>query len=166
MTEWLTLNNGLKVKVKLLSRVWLCDLMDCSLPGSSVHGVFRAKSSGVVCHFLLQGIFPSQGSNPGLLHCRQTLSRLSHQGRSHNINSVELKKLSEQLIDGKMKSNYSFSWYEGCFTVWRASLVAQLVKNLLANQETRVQSLGWDDTLEKGTATHPSILAWRIPWTV
>ena len=166
MTEWLTLNNGLKVKVKLLSRVWLCDLMDCSLPGSSVHGVFQAKSSGVVCHFLLQGIFPSQGSNPGLLHCRQTLSRLSLQGRSHNINSVELKKLSEQLIDGKMKSNYSFSWYEGCFTVWRASLVAQLVKNLLANQETRVQSLGWDDTLEKGTATHPSILAWRIPWTV
>ena len=166
MTEWLTLNNGLKVKVKLLSRVWLCDLMDCSLPGSSVHGVFQAKSSGVVCHFLLQEIFPSQGSNPGLLHCRQTLSRLSHQGRSHNINSVELNKLSEQLLDGKMKSSYSFSWSEGRFTVWRASLVAQLVKNLLANQETWVQSLGWEDTLEKGTATHPSILAWRIPWTV
>ena len=113
----------------------------------------------MVCHFLLQEIFPSQGSNPGLLHCRQTLSRLSYQGRSHNINSVELNKLSEQLLDGKMKSSYSFSRYEGRFTVWRASLVAQLVKNLLANQETWVQSLGWEDTLEKGTATHPSILA-------
>ena len=47
----------------------------------------------------------------------------------------------------------------------RASLVAQLVKNLPVMQETWVQSLGWEDPLEKGTATHSSILAWRIPWT-
>ena len=46
-----------------------------------------------------------------------------------------------------------------------ASLVAQLVKNLSAMQETWVQSLGWEDPLEKGKATHSSILAWRIPWT-
>ena len=46
------------------------------------------------------------------------------------------------------------------------SLVAQLVKNLLAMQETCIQSLGWEDTLEKGMATHSRILAWRIPWTV
>ena len=43
--------------------------------------------------------------------------------------------------------------------------MAQLVKNLPAKQETWVQSLGWEDTLEKGMATHLSILAWRIPWT-
>ena len=43
-------------------------------------------------------------------------------------------------------------------------LVAQLVKNPPAMQETWVQSLGWEDTLEKGMATHSSILAWRIPW--
>ena len=47
-----------------------------------------------------------------------------------------------------------------------ASLVAQLVKNMSAMQETWVQSLGWEDPLEKGKATHFSILAWRIPWTV
>ena len=47
----------------------------------------------------------------------------------------------------------------------RASLVAQTVKNPPAKQETRVQSLDWEDPLEKGTATHSSILAWRIPWT-
>ena len=47
-----------------------------------------------------------------------------------------------------------------------ASLVAQLVKNLPAMGETCVQSLGWEDPLEKGMATHSSILAWRIPWTV
>ena len=46
-----------------------------------------------------------------------------------------------------------------------ASLVAQLVKNLPTMQETWVQSLGWEDPLEKGKATHCSILAWRIPWT-
>ena len=40
-----------------------------------------------------------------------------------------------------------------------------MVKNLPAMQETRVQSLGWEDALEKGTATDSSILAWRIPWT-
>ena len=47
----------------------------------------------------------------------------------------------------------------------RASLVAQMVKNLPAAQETWIQSLGWKDPLEKGMATHSSILAWRIPWT-
>ena len=47
----------------------------------------------------------------------------------------------------------------------RASLLAQLVKNPPVMQETWVQSLGWEDPLEKGTATHSSILAWRIPWT-
>ena len=45
----------------------------------------------------------------------------------------------------------------------RASLLAQLVKNLPAMQETLVQFSGWEDPLEKGTATHSSILAWRIP---
>ena len=45
----------------------------------------------------------------------------------------------------------------------RASLVAQLVKNLPAVWETQVQSLGWEDPLEKGMATHSSVLAWRIP---
>ena len=47
-----------------------------------------------------------------------------------------------------------------------AFLVAQLVNNLPAVRETWVQSLGWEDPLEKGKATHFSILAWRIPWTV
>ena len=47
-----------------------------------------------------------------------------------------------------------------------ASLVAQLLKNPPAMQETWVQPLGWEDPLEKGKATHSSIPAWRIPWTV
>ena len=49
--------------------------------------------------------------------------------------------------------------------VLRTSLVAQMVKHLPTMQETRVQSLGWEDLLEKEMATHSSILAWKIPWT-
>ena len=51
----------------------------------------------------------------------------------------------------------SFAW---------ASLVAQLVKNLPSMQETCIQSLGWEDSLQKATTTHSNILAWRIPWTI
>ena len=46
-----------------------------------------------------------------------------------------------------------------------ASLVAQTIKNPPTMQETKVQSLGWEDPLEKGMAIHTSILIWRIPWT-
>ena len=52
-----------------------------------------------------------------------------------------------------------------CQYSW-ASLVAQMVKNPPAMRETWVQSLGWEDLLEKGMTTHFSILAWRIPWTL
>ena len=58
----------------------LCDSMDCNPPGSSVHGDSPGKNTGVGCHALLQGIFPTQGSNPGLPHCRRILYQLSHQG--------------------------------------------------------------------------------------
>ena len=54
-----------------------CDPIDCSPPGSSVHGIFPGMNTGVGCHFLLQGIFPTQGSNPCLPHCRQTFYHLS-----------------------------------------------------------------------------------------
>ena len=58
----------------------LCDLMDCSPPGSSVHGDSPGKNTGVGCHFLLRGIFPTQGPNLGFLHCKWILYCLSHQG--------------------------------------------------------------------------------------
>ena len=57
----------------------------------------------------------------------------------------------------KEQASHSYSW---------ASLVAQKVKNLPAMHETWVRSLGWEDPLEKENATHSSILAWRIPWTM
>ena len=59
----------------------VCDSMDCSPPGSSVHGDSPGKNIGVDCHALLQRIFLTQGSNPGLPHCMQILYHLSHQGK-------------------------------------------------------------------------------------
>ena len=49
--------------------------------------------------------------------------------------------------------------------MYRASLVAHKVKNLPVVRETWVRSLGWEDPLEEGMATHSSVLAWRVPWT-
>ena len=57
-----------------------CDPRDCSPPGSSVHGDSPGKNTRVGCHALLQGIFPTQGSNPGLPHCGWILYPLSHKG--------------------------------------------------------------------------------------
>ena len=70
------------MKVKVLvthSCPTLCDLMDYSPPGSSVREDSLGKNTGVGCHLTLQGIFLTQGSNLGLLHCRQILYLLSHQ---------------------------------------------------------------------------------------
>ena len=55
-----------------------CDHIDCSPPGSSVHGDSLGKNTGVDCHTLLQGIFPTQGLNLGFLHWRQILYHLSY----------------------------------------------------------------------------------------
>ena len=55
----------------------LCDPVDCSPPGSSVRGDSPGKNTGVGCHALLQGIFPTQGSNSGLPHCRWILYSLT-----------------------------------------------------------------------------------------
>ena len=96
----------------------LSDPTDCSLPGSSAHGIFQARITGGVCHFLFQGIFLAQGwSSISYVSC----------------------------IAGRFFTD--------------SSLVVQLVKNPPAVQETPVQFLGWEDSLEKGEATHSSTLA-------
>ena len=66
--------------VVVQSCLTICDPIDCSPPGSSVHGDSPGKNIGVGSHALLQCIFLTQGSKPGLPHCRQILYHLSHQG--------------------------------------------------------------------------------------
>ena len=63
------------------------------------------------------------------------------------------------ILDGLFNISIKFIW---CRVLIRST---QTVKNLPSGQEVQVQSLGWEDTLEKGMATHSSILAWRTPWT-
>ena len=104
------------------------------------------KNTRVGCHALLQGIFPTQGLNPGLPHCRRILYHLSHQG------SLAISKSPDSGFDAS-------SPFSG------ASLVALTVRTLPEMQEVQVQSLGREARLAKGMATHSSILTWTIPWT-
>ena len=82
-TDWIQLKvsnpSGVLCLVTQLC-LTLYDSTNCSPPGSSVHGSSLGKNTGVACHALLQGIFPTQGLNPGLPNCRQILYHLSHQG--------------------------------------------------------------------------------------
>ena len=83
---WVFVNNevsgsGHEVKVKVAqSGPALWDLVDCSLPGSSVLGILQARMLNWAAHSLLQRIFLTQRSNPGLPHCKWILYHLSHQG--------------------------------------------------------------------------------------
>jgi len=111
-----------KVKLKLLSCVqlfatpWIVACTKLLHPWD-----FQGKSTGVGCHCLLQGIFPTQGSNPGLSHCRQMLYRLSHQGspcRRHHPYGRKWKELGPLDEIGKWNnwlktqhSNKQRSWH-------------------------------------------------------
>ena len=95
-----------------------------------------------------------------------------HKKWSYRIYSTEesRRKQSHWANEAKVLSSFAIELCKDSVNLVkllsRASLVAQLVKNLPAMWETSVWSLGWEDPLEKGTATHSSILAWWIPWTV
>ena len=78
-----------------------------------------------------------------------------------NRESTTVPSMYENTIHTKKALHIS----EERYTNQWASLVAQMVKNLPAIWETQVRSLGQEDLLEEGMATHSSILAWRIPWT-
>ena len=124
------------------------------------------------CHFLLQRIFPTQGLNLLLLHWQAVFftTCISWEAYVSMINWDNLLFLSAcnagdpSSIPGSGRSTEEGIGYPLQYS-W-ASLLAQLVKNPPAMWETWVWSLGWEDLLEKGKATHCSNLAWRIPWTV
>ena len=148
-----------------------CDPMECNLPGSSVPGISEARIlEGVAISFsrvssqprdqiwvsYIAGGFFSNWSTMGIVFFfffafiafKIWVNLLAH----HCITVVEYSEFDCILTFTKKKK--------------MAPLVAQLVKNLPAMWETWVWSLGWGDPLEKGMATHSSILARRIPWTV
>ena len=81
-----------------------CDHMDYSLPGSCVHGILQAR----ILEWVLYGIFPAQGSNPDLLHCRLILYLLSHQG-SPNYNPVYVF-VHYWILLGKLNGQIHLTW--------------------------------------------------------
>ena len=117
-----------KVKLKLLSRVQLFATPWTVTYQRKLVWDFPGKSTGVGCHFLLQGIFPTKGLDPGLWHCRHMLYHLSHQrslqsnGRAKPVNTqleisvkrVLLKKRNyiQKVIKGKWET-YNSTWEEG-----------------------------------------------------
>ena len=98
------------------------------------------------------GIFPTQGSNPDLPHCKQVLYQLSYQGSPRDI--LYLHKF---LYTHFKTLQYSI-WYTGFPGI-------SVVKSHMPMQETQVQSLGTEGPLEKEMITHSSILPWEILWT-
>ena len=86
------------------------DPMD-SPPGSPVNRILQARIPEVGCHALLQGIFPTQGSNPGLLHCRQILYHLSHQGSP--VSFYNRRKLLLPARVCKVRDSLNKHWEEG-----------------------------------------------------
>ena len=114
--------------------------------GLYISWISPGQNIGVGSCSLLQGVFLTQGLNPGLPHCRWILYQLSHQGSLYIIYML-----------------YCIFFNE--YTVSSASLVIQTVRNLPGMQEIQVRSLVWEDRLEKGMAIHSNILAWRTPWT-
>ena len=167
--------------------------MDCSTPGfpvhhqllelaqTHVHGVSGAIQpshplsvppfSSCLQSFLASGSFPiSQFFASGGQRIRASASASvlpmniqdCFPSRWTGLISLQSKGLSRVLQHHSSKA--SILWHSAFFI--RASLIAQLVKNLPAMQKTWIRSLGWEDPLEKGKATHSSILAWRIPWTI
>ena len=126
-------NNMVVLCLVTQSCLTLCDPMDCSLLSSSVSGDSPGKNTGVGCHALFQGIFPTQGSNPGLPHCRWILYHLSH-------------KASPRILEWVvMPSSRRSSWPRnqtgvsciagGFFTIWatRDAPVAQMVNKIKIN---------------------------------
>ena len=112
----------------------LCEPMDCSPAGSSVHGILQTR--------ILEWVAIPFSRGSSWPRDRIPVSCIA--GRFFTIWAIMKLKFS--------KNN-------------GASLVAQRLKHLPAMRENWVQSLGWEDPLEKEMATHSSILAWRIPWT-
>ena len=94
----------------------LCDPMDCSLPGFLLPWDFPGNSTGVGCHFLLQGSFLTQWFNPGLPHCRQRLYPLSHQRSPRKVFYNFFKPLlSPPLCHEQKKRNTVISVHILCF---------------------------------------------------
>ena len=108
----------------------LCNPMDYSLLGSSIHGGSPGKNTGVCCHALLQGIFPTEGSNPGLPHYRRVLYQLSHKGSC--LRKEDYKRMHLYGLVKALKSKLiQFPTRDGMGAGWRAGMMKTVKMRLL-----------------------------------
>ena len=147
--------------------------MDCSLPVSSIHGISQARVlEWVSIPFSRESFNP--GIEPGSPELQEDSLLLSHQGSLQSWG--EMGKFSSCKPVGAgfrtLPDHGSILLVFETETIIKkegrghlASPVAQMVKNPPSMQESWVQSLGREDSLEEGMATHSGISAWRIPWT-
>ena len=168
--------------MKSLSRVRLCNPMDCSPPGFSIHGIFQAGVLEWTAVSFARGIFLTQGLNPGLPHCRQMLYRLSQMlNSSYKINIFKntVKKLRRpnsisQVALAQVLLGHCLGLT--CGWLWGAlSRKQSLVEGLNGEHSLFITCRGFHLShpgstpwvgkipLDKGMATYFSILAWRTP---
>ena len=117
-----------------------CSVMSDSSQSHALYSPWNSpgQKTGMGSHSLLQGIFPTQGSNPRLPHCRRILYQLSHKG-------------SPRLLE---------------WVAYPFSSGSSQPRIELGSPPLQVESLPTELWGKKGMATHSSILAWRIPWTI
>ena len=161
--------------------------MDCGPLGSSVHEDSPGKNPGVDCHALLQGIVPTQSSNPGLLHCRPILYHLSHQGNLNlllnffNLSFQQWHKTVQWIYTAKVGQGNLFVPHTNNPEKAMATHTPVLLPGKSHGRRSLVGCSPWgreelDTTsnftftvhfpaLEKEMATHSMVLAWRIPGT-
>ena len=134
---------------------WCLTLWDCTdhrAPGSSVQKILQAGILDLVA------IFSSKGSfHPGIEHESPASLCIGRQILYHWVTWKAQDSFYRVIFQPTMSGICVLAWHFG------VSVVAKMVKNLPAMQETWVQPLGWEDPLEKGMTTQSSILAWEIP---
>ena len=142
---------------------WKCSVVSDSLRPHRLYCPWSSpgQNTGVGSLSLLQGIFLTLGSNPGLPYCRQVLYQLSHKGSPRILEWVAYPFSSRS---SQPRNQTGVSCIVGRFFINWAMREAQVRWRTM--RETWVWSLGWEDPLEKGKAAHSSILAWRILWTL
>ena len=157
-----------------------------SLPRSHIHCLsLHTHAQNTLCHKELSCRLEKLPSSPEHSLNSSSYSALASKcpgwSACHSKINNDQKKMStvctQKRYRKKSKRKWKNEWRRPVRKLWwrnkfketttslRASLVAQLVKNLLTMSETWVWSLGWEDALEEGMATHSSILTWRIPWS-
>ena len=116
----------------------LCNPMDYTPPGSSVHGNSPSKNTGVGCHALLQKIFPTKGSNPGLSHFRQILYQLSHQVSIYIYIYIYVIFLMHSFVNRYLDCSISWFLWIMLQVMWECKYLFKILISIPLNTHPKV----------------------------